>query len=609
MAIPVPKATPDDDDFLNDLSDQDDWDNDEAADDEDPAPARSSRKTKSRSTPPPLPSSKPRSKVTSKKKKGGSGPPPSNSLVGIAIGAGGLMIVGLLAFFLSPRSTNVTQTTSANPSAVPAVSSVSASATGQAAEPSVPEAPANWVSFTVPTTQISIKFPQQPVPTPGEDGKPGVHAFSVKNPEYTLAVTTIDLPKASAINMLLDPQITANVLQGTISSITKKSESLSPAPVRYLETALAPGFEITLQRAGAKRLFRIFYLAKHITTVEFADVGRTDSTSVRDHFFASLRDENNRRLCTENFQQLIGTVPDTSPSFVKVPGFSGKRLSEARQRLKTRLVKQLQNSDPAPDPPADIATKVYYDSPIGRLPAYMTKIAKEGPPKPAIIWISGGEYWGIQEGFHVPKPANNDQSASAFWREGIVTMYPALRGGNENIGFKEGYLGEVDDILAARDFLAKQPGIDPNRIYLGGHSTGGTMVLLVAAATDKFRAVFSFGPSHTGLNYGPDFIPYDPDNFDETLPRLPIQWIGTVQSPVFVMEGFRDGNADSVYALQLAAARFGNDKAKFWVLPKANHFNILAPVTKLIVKKIQSDTGPTSNMAFTDADFNLEFAQ
>lgn len=55
-------------------------------------------------------------------------------------------------------------------------------------------------------------------------------------------------------------------------------------------------------------------------------------------------------------------------------------------------------------------------------------------------------------------------------------MFPSLRGGNDNPGVKEGFLAEVDDVLAAADFLGKQNYVDPGRIYLGGHSTGGTLV-------------------------------------------------------------------------------------------------------------------------------------
>ena len=64
-------------------------------------------------------------------------------------------------------------------------------------------------------------------------------------------------------------------------------------------------------------------------------------------------------------------------------------------------------------------------------------------------------------------------------------------------------------MLAAADYLARQDYVDPKRIYLGGHSTGGTLVMLVAESTDRFRAVFSFGPADDVRGYGPSYLPFD----------------------------------------------------------------------------------------------------
>ena len=61
----------------------------------------------------------------------------------------------------------------------------------------------------------------------------------------------------------------------------------------------------------------------------------------------------------------------------------------------------------------------------------------------------------------------------AFPSAGIVTMYPSLRGGNNNPGYIERLCGEVDDVIASGKYLASRPDVDPKRIYLGGHSTGG----------------------------------------------------------------------------------------------------------------------------------------
>jgi len=65
-------------------------------------------------------------------------------------------------------------------------------------------------------------------------------------------------------------------------------------------------------------------------------------------------------------------------------------------------------------------------------------------------------------------------------------------------------LGEVDDVLDATTYLEKQPYVDSHRIYLGGHSTGGTLALLAAECSDRFRTVFSFALVEDVSVYGAD---------------------------------------------------------------------------------------------------------
>src|SRR5262245_2842526 len=188
------------------------------------------------------------------------------------------------------------------------------------------------------------------------------------------------------------------------------------------------------------------------------------------------------------------TPPPVHGTSAKEPGF----LAEARQGFKTKIIRKESAGVPVPEPPPDLFRIVRYDSPVGKLAALLSPDPKDGKKYPAIIWITGGDCNTIDDGIWKSLPADFDQTswaANAFRQAGIVMMFPTLRGGNDNPGFKEGLFGEVDDVLAASDFLSKQPFVDPQRIYLGGLSTGGTLVLLVAASSDRFRAVFSFGPA------------------------------------------------------------------------------------------------------------------
>ena len=165
-------------------------------------------------------------------------------------------------------------------------------------------------------------------------------------------------------------------------------------------------------------------------------------------------------------------------------------------------------------------------------------------------------------------------------------MFPSQRGGNDNPGKREGFFGEVDDILAATDYLAKQPYVDASRIYLGGHSTGGTMVMLVAASSDRYRAVFSLGPVASASQYGGNYCYCDPNDQREIRLRSPLNWLHCVHSPLFVLEGAKNGNWDG--AIDVMAKQNTNPNIQFFRVPGHDHFSVIAPVVELLAEQIAS---------------------
>jgi dipeptidyl aminopeptidase/acylaminoacyl peptidase len=273
-------------------------------------------------------------------------------------------------------------------------------------------------------------------------------------------------------------------------------------------------------------------------------------------------------------------------------------LTEARQGFKTKLVRRESAKEPVAAPPAGVFRTVRYDSPAGKLAAYLTPDPKDGKKHPAIVWITGGDCNTIGEVWE-DAPPSNDQTAAAFRKAGIVMMFPSLRGGNENPGFKEGFFGEVDDVLAAADFLGKQEFVDPHRIYLGGHSTGGTLVLLVAECSDRFRAVFSFGPVDNVAGYPAEFLPFDTASRREIELRSPIRWLHSIKSPVFVFEGTEKGNLVSLRAM---ARTSKNPMVHFLEVSGKDHFGTLAPTNRLIAAKVLRDDGTATNLDFNEAE-------
>jgi dipeptidyl aminopeptidase/acylaminoacyl peptidase len=225
---------------------------------------------------------------------------------------------------------------------------------------------------------------------------------------------------------------------------------------------------------------------------------------------------------------------------------------------------------------------IHYQSAVGRQAAYLTKDPGDGKKHPAIVWITGGDTNSIGDVW-TPNKRSNDQSASAFRKAGIVMMFPSQRGGNINPGRREGYYGEVDDILAATDHLANLPYVDPGQIYLGGHSTGGTMVMLVGAYSDRYRAIFALGPVASADQYQGEFVYCDPNDEKEMALRSPIYWLHGVKTPMYVFEGAENGNWDAIGPM---ADQNSNPNIQFHRIPGHDHFSVIAPLTERLADQI-----------------------
>ena len=280
----------------------------------------------------------------------------------------------------------------------------------------------------------------------------------------------------------------------------------------------------------------------------------------------------------------------------------------ARQNFHTNLLPpQKREAEHVEVAPPKLFSTIKYPAQGGQFPAYLTPDPHDGKKHPAIVWIAGGDCNSIGNVW-TPAPRENDQTATPYRHAGIVMMFPSLRGGNDNPGLKEGFLGEVDDVIAAGKFLQHQPYVDPNRVYLGGHSTGGTLALLVSECSSMFRAVFAFGPVDNVSGYGSEsgFVPVDFKNRQEIRMRSPRYWLSSVQSPTWVLEGA--GGRSNIGALRAMANISTNQNVRFVEVKGANHFSILAPINELIASQILRDTNTPCNIALSVDEVNRRFA-
>lgn len=283
---------------------------------------------------------------------------------------------------------------------------------------------------------------------------------------------------------------------------------------------------------------------------------------------------------------------------------STEGLLESRSGHQTVWQESSFEAEGAPEAaPEGVFDLVTYPSPAGELAAYLSPDPGDGKRHPAVVWSKGG-FGGIGSFFWDDADPQDDQSARAFREAGIVMMCPSWRGENENPGRFELFFGEVDDLLAAIEYTKALPYVDPERVYLAGHSTGGTMTLLAAVSGAEFRAAFSFGgaPDLAAVmaDGGYGNTPYDPDSEIDHQLRSAIRYTPFIKHPVFYFEGGPSSYHMTAAMMEETAHEHGVE-FKAYELP-GDHFNILAPITAMVAEKISQDHGDECNIEFSQSE-------
>lgn len=274
---------------------------------------------------------------------------------------------------------------------------------------------------------------------------------------------------------------------------------------------------------------------------------------------------------------------------------SPQTLADARRHFTTHIDTPYHTGTEVPLMAAEpgLLETVHYPSPTGSLPAYLTTGFTDSAKHPGVLVLAGDDC------HQLPEVLGAKAALTGFRSLGLVMLFPALRGGNESTASQEYFYGEVNDVLAAADFLASQPGVDPSRIYLIGDSTGGTLALLTAEYSARFRCVFSIGPADDVSGYPPFPVrTYDTRDPEELRLRNPINWLASIAGPTFVMEG--DASGSNIGALRkMAQACPKNVPAHFIELPNLDHLKEMSYLWGLVLPKIANDSGPACNITIT----------
>lgn len=176
------------------------------------------------------------------------------------------------------------------------------------------------------------------------------------------------------------------------------------------------------------------------------------------------------------------------------------------------------------------ATVVTYRSGDLDLTAYVSPAPQDGKKHPAVLFLHGGFAFGEEDW----------EMSSPFREAGFVVMTPLLRGENGQPGTFTFFYDEVDDVLAAASALSRLPGVDSSRIYVSGHSVGGTLALLSAQSSRTFRAATSLSgaPSQKDFIIGrEDIVPFEVTNARELEVRSPGAFATSFKCPTRLFFG------------------------------------------------------------------------
>lgn len=200
--------------------------------------------------------------------------------------------------------------------------------------------------------------------------------------------------------------------------------------------------------------------------------------------------------------------------------------ADARKTYKTQLLRQGASHQPwKPETLPEGVREVTFKSGDLQLKAWVNQPPPDGPKKPAVLFLHGGFSFDQLDWDHCRQ----------FRDDGFVTMTPMLRGENGQPGNYTLFYDEVDDVIAAAEYLATIPGVDPKRIFVAGHSAGGTLALLAAMTSKRLMGCASFSGSPDQVAFvrdQPDLAPFDTNNFKELEMRSPLAYPKSFKCPV-----------------------------------------------------------------------------
>jgi dipeptidyl aminopeptidase/acylaminoacyl peptidase len=248
-----------------------------------------------------------------------------------------------------------------------------------------------------------------------------------------------------------------------------------------------------------------------------------------------------------------------SPALPEPPDL-GPDYRAARSSFRTHLLRR----GPAPDqgdalsaPPG--AEGLTYRSNGRDLVAWASPAGNPAGLRPAVLVLHGGN--AIWHGHWT-------DLAAPFVAAGYHALMPTMRGENGQPGDFSAFYDETDDVLSAAEALRARPGVDPARVFVSGHSVGGTLTLLAALA-GTFRGAAALSPAPDTRLFFQRFaqdIRFDAFDPREVEMRSAVCFASGFRCPVLMSHGDRETRSSASIDLTVARARAAGLRAEHRVV-------------------------------------------
>ncbi len=214
-------------------------------------------------------------------------------------------------------------------------------------------------------------------------------------------------------------------------------------------------------------------------------------------------------------------------------------------------------------------------------------------PHPAVILLHG---W-LPAGSH--GAAYVSAAAYGLQQKGYTALALSMRGWRPSGGRDDCGGRQTDDILAALDWLAQRPEVEPRAMALLGYSQGGQVALLAAARAAGLGAVVAYAaPTELARWQETTDVAGIVDYVDRVCsageglgPRSPVHAAASITSPVLLVHGQRDTRVPVEQSLLMQKAMLAaGRKVRVEFLEDADHgltgLEYLGPAQRFIARQL-----------------------